>query len=174
VTTLERPGDLRKPFLAGARKAAVKPGSAHPLGATVTPAGVNFCVYAKHATGIDIQFFYAPEDLIPMRVVTLDPAVNRTGEYWHVLLPGIEPGQSYAYVAHGPWAPHDGLRFDDSKLLLDPYGRAVAVPEGYRRIDAGVKDEMAKTMKSVVTDTRLYDWQGDVPLNRPWRETVVY
>ena len=89
MTTMARPGDSRKPFLAGARLGVVEPGIAHPLGATVTPAGVNFCVYAKHATGIDIQFFYAAEDLTPMRVVTLDPAVHRTGEYWHVLLPGI-------------------------------------------------------------------------------------
>ena len=103
--------------------------------------------------------------------MTLDPAVHRTGEYWHVLLPGIVPGQLYGYVAHGPWAPHEGLRFDATKLLLDPYGRGVAVPAGYRRLDAGVVDDMATTMKSVVTDTRLYDWEGDVPLNRPWRET---
>ena len=65
MTTLARPGDGRKPFLAGARQGVVEPGVAHPLGATVTPAGVNFCVYAKHATGIDIQFFYAAEDLTP-------------------------------------------------------------------------------------------------------------
>ena len=111
----------------------------------MTPAGVNFCVYAKHATGIDIQFFYAPDDLTPTRVVTLDPAVHRTGEYWHVLLPGIGAGQLYGYVAHGPWAPHEGLRFDATKLLLDPYGRGVAVPAGYRRLDAGVADDMATT-----------------------------
>ena len=130
MTTMARPGDSRKPFLSGARQGVVEPGIAHPLGATVTPGGVNFCVYAKHATGIDIQFFYAAEDLTPMRVVTLDPAVHRTGEYWHVLLPGIVPGQLYNYVAHGPSAPHDGLRFDPTKLLLDPYGRGVAVPRG--------------------------------------------
>src|SRR5258707_11099773 len=133
MTTMARPGDLRKPFLAGARQAAVEPGVAHPLGATVTPAGVNFCVYAKHATGMDIQFFYAPEDLTPTRVVSLDPAIHRTGEYWHALVPGIAPGQLYGYVAHGQWAPDEGLRFDAAKLLLDPYGRGVTVPGGYRR-----------------------------------------
>jgi len=174
MTTLARPGDGRKPFLAGARLGPVEPGVAHPLGATVTPTGVNFGVYAKNATGMDIQFFYAAEDLTPTRVVSLDPAIHRTGEYWHALVPGVEPGQLYGYVAHGPWAPEDGLRFDPTKLLLDPYGRGVAVPTSYRRLDAGVTDDMATTMKSVVTDTRLYDWEGDAPLNRPWRETVVY
>ena len=92
MTTLARPGDGRKPFLAGARLGPVEPGVAHPLGATVTPTGVNFGVYAKHATGMDIQFFYAAEDLTPTRVVSLDPAVHRTGEYWHALVPGVGTG----------------------------------------------------------------------------------
>ena len=61
MTTMARPGDSRKPFLAGSRQGVVEPGTAHPLGATVTPTGVNFGVYAKQATGMDIQFFYAAE-----------------------------------------------------------------------------------------------------------------
>ena len=162
-----RPSTFTRPGL-------VLPGVAHPLGATVTRHGVNFCVYAKRATGIDIQLFYGPEDLVPTRIVSLDPKVHRTGEYWHVLIPGIVPGQLYGYAAHGPWAPEAGLRFDPTKLLLDPYGRGVALPEGYRRVDAGETDAMAVPMKSVVVDTRLYDWEGDVPLERKWRETVVY
>ena len=109
-----------------------------------------------------------------MRVVTLDPAVHRTGEYWHVLLPGIVPGAALQLrgartvgAARGP-----ALRFDQAPARPVRAGRRV--PAGYRRLDAGVVDDMATTMKSVVTDTRLYDWEGDVPLNRPWRETIVY
>ena len=135
---------------------------------------MNLCVYAKHATGIDIQLFYAPDDLVPTRVVGLDPHVNRTGEYWHAHLPGIGPGQLYGYAAHGPWAPDEGLRFDPTKVLLDPYGRGVVLPDGYRRVHAGVSDPLAVPMKSVVIDPSLYDWEADQPLARPWRDTVVY
>jgi glycogen operon protein len=29
-------------------------------------------------------------------------------------------------------------------------------------------------MKSVVTDPHAYDWQGDVPMKRPWSRTIIY
>ena len=156
------------------RLAAIEPGSAHPLGATVLRGGVNVCVYSRHATGIEILLFYGPEDLVPIRRINLDPRTNRTGEYWHAFLPGIEAGQLYAFSAHGPWAPERGLRFDPERPLIDPYGRGAVLPRGYRRVDTGVTDPLAVPMKSVVIDTQRYDWEGDRPLGRPWRETVVY
>ncbi len=154
--------------------AAIQTGTAHPLGATVLPDGVNLCVYAKHATGVDVLLFDAPQDQTPARVIELDPHVHRTGEYWHVFVPGLAPGQLYGYAVDGPWAPDEGLRFDRSKVLLDPYGRGLVMPDGYRRLDAGVSDPAAVPMKSVVVDTRDYDWEGDQPIGRRWRETVVY
>ena len=138
------------------------------------PGGVNLSVYGKRATGIDILLFDGPDDVAPGQVISLDPSVNRTGEYWHAFVPGLAVGQLYGYAAHGPSEPENGWRFDPTRVLLDPYGRAVVVSDGYRRVDAGVLDPTAVPMKSAVTDTRLYDWEGDKPLNRPWRETVVY
>ena len=175
VTTIARSSDARKPFLAGARLGPVEPGVAHPLGATVTPTGVNFGVYAKHATGMDIQFFYAAEDLTPDACRQPRPG----GPSHRGVLARARAGRRRRDSSTATWRTvrgrrEDGLRFDPTKLLLDPYGRGVAVPPSYRRLDAGVTDDMATTMKSVVTDTRLYDWEGDAPLNRPWRETVVY
>ena len=111
---------------------------------------------------------------MPGRVISLDPHAEHTGGYWHARLPGIETGQLYGFAAHGPWAPEEGLRFDSSKVLLDPYGRGVVVPNGYRRVYAGTQDEAAVPMKSVVVDTSEYDWEGDRPLDRPWRDTIVY
>ena len=61
------------------------------------------------------------------------PNRHRTYHYWHAFVPGLEPGQVYAYRAHGPFAPERGLRFDGDKVLLDPYGLAVAVPDTYDR-----------------------------------------
>ena len=65
-------------------------------------------------------------------------------------------------------------RFDPTQVLLDPYGRAVATPPGYRRLAAGVPADAAIAMKSVVVDTSAYDWEGDRPLGRSWHETVIY
>jgi glycogen operon protein len=152
----------------------VRPGGHDRLGATLTADGVTFCVYARRASGLAVLLFDAVDDAVPSRVIHLDPENNRTGDYWHVDVPGLRAGQIYAFAADGPWDPAGGLRFDSTRVLLDPYGRAVATPAGYRRIDAGAASDTATAMKSVVVDSAAYDWEGDLPLGRGWRETVVY
>ena len=81
----------------------------------------------------------------PARVIDLDPRTHRTYHYWHVFVPGIGAGQLYAYRAFGPFDPERGLRFDPSKVLLDPYGRAVVVPEAYSR---PLASQPERTMRS--------------------------
>jgi glycogen operon protein len=67
------------------------------------------------------------------------------------------------------------MRFDPSKILLDPYGRGVVVPKNYSREAARMEgDNAATAMKSVVVDPHTYDWQGDAPLKRPSSQTIVY
>ena len=87
----------------------------------------------------------------------------------------MEAGQIYGFQAHGPFAPDRGLRFDSSKLLVDPYSRAIAVPKYYSRDAAAAEGRNIETaMKSVVVDQQTYDWQGDVPIRRPWTRTIIY
>jgi glycogen operon protein len=88
---------------------------------------------------------------------------------------GIHPGQLYGYRVAGPSSPASGLRFDPEKALLDPYGRAVVVPQNYDRL-AAVKpgDNSATAMKNVVVDPSAYDWEGDVPLCLPSARTIIY
>ena len=148
-------------------------GSSAPLGATPSHGGTNFSVFSKHATGIDLLLFDHADDAEPARVIHLDPVTNRTYHYWHVFVPGVAAGQIYGYRADGPWDPASGMRFDRSKFLLDPYGRAVVVPDGYSRNAQGT-DDGAPAMKSVVTDPSAYDWEGDAPPRRPSAQTIVY
>jgi len=146
-----------------------------PLGATVRDGGVNFSVFSRDATGMELLLFADAEAAAPSRVITLTAAANRTQNYWHVFVPGIAPGQVYAYRAHGPFAPQHGLRFDREKVLLDPYGRAVAVPARYDRSAAQrAGDNAAFAMKSVVAKSDGYDWEGDLPLRRPFEQTIIY
>ena len=98
-------------------------GQSAPLGATLTRGGVNFSIYSRHASGVDLLFFDREDDSEPSRVTCLDPSVNRTYYYWHVFVPEVQPGQIYAYRMAGPFDPGGGLRFDSAKVLLDPYGR---------------------------------------------------
>ena len=89
--------------------------------------------------------------------------------------PAFAPGQVYAYRAAGPFDPARGLRFDPAKVLLDPYARAVVVPEAYDRAAASRPGEnTASSMRSVVVDADTYDWEGDAPLRRPFATTVIY
>ena len=150
-------------------------GKSVPLGASVWEGGVNFSVFSKNATQIDLLLFHDEGSTEPARVIALDPHRHRTYHYWHAFVADLEPGQVYAYRAHGPFAPEEGLRFDSYKVLLDPYGMAVAVPAAYDRHAASVPgDNAATAMKSVVADPSSYDWEGDAPLRRPAAETVIY
>src|SRR5262245_6875530 len=150
-------------------------GHSAPLGATPSPEGVNFSIYSRGATGVELLLFEKAEDARPARVIALDLATHRTYHYWHVFVPGLGPGQIYGYRVQGPSQPANGLRFDPTKLLLDPYGRAVAVPRTYSRAAARrAGDTAATAMKSVVADPSTYDWEGDLPLKRPAARTIVY
>src|SRR5690606_6199969 len=149
-------------------------GRSAPLGATLYPHGVNFSVYSKHATGMDLLLFDAA-DAEPSRVIELDPQRHRSFHYWHVFVPGLVAEQIYAFRAHGPFLPDVGLRFDKARVLLDPYGRAVVTPAGYDRRSLSVGNaSAAAAMKSVVVDTSTYDWEGDQPLCRPFSGSVIY
>jgi glycogen operon protein len=150
-------------------------GRSSPLGATVVEGGVNFSLFSRTATGVELLFFDQEDDATPSRVVRIDPATNRTYHYWHVFVPRALPGQIYGYRVEGPSEPARGLRFDSTKVLLDPYARGVVVPRNYDR--EGAKrdgDHAATAMKSVVIDPGAYDWEGDLPLSRPSARTIIY
>jgi glycogen operon protein len=177
VETAQNPSHVGATNKARARTAlaGVAPGKSAPLGASVRAGGVNFSVFSKNATQIDLLLFDDEQSTEPSRVIPLDTHQHRTYHYWHAFVAGLGPGQVYAYRAHGPFAPEHGLRFDSDKVLFDPYGLAIAVPASYDRHAATRPgDNAATAMKSVVADPNAYDWQGDAPLRRPPGETVVY
>jgi glycogen operon protein len=146
-----------------------------PLGATVDASGVNFSIYSHHAQALELLLYDSVDAAAPARVIALDPHRDRTGDYWHLRVADLLPGQLYAWRAHGPFDPGRGRPFDGDKVLLDPYGRAVAMPGGYRRSAAALPGaNHAQACKSVVSDTDRYDWEGDRPLHRPFTQTVIY
>jgi isoamylase len=151
------------------------PGRSFPLGATVYPDGVNFSVFSKNCSTVELLLFDRADEAQPARVLPLDPQVNRTYHYWHAFVPDLRSGQIYAYRAAGPIRPQDGLRFDKDKVLLDPYGCAVVQPATYSRQAAkNAGSTCATAMKSVVVDAEAYDWEGDLSPHRPFARTVLY
>ena len=152
------------------------PGHSSPLGATLEPGGANFSVYARDAERVELCLFDQAEDAIPSRVIPMGTDNRHIHHYWHTRVEGISAGQIYGYRVQGPWDPAAGHRFNADNLLLDPYGLALAMPPGYRRGSAGrcCQGGWEQAMKSVVADPHAFDWQGDRPLQRPARETVIY
>jgi glycogen operon protein len=150
-------------------------GESYPLGATLTDGGANFSIYSRTASDVELLFFEREDSERPAHTFHLDPYRNRTYHYWHIFVPHVEPGQIYAYRVNGPSCPSKGLRFDPSKILLDPYGRCVLVPKNYSREAASNPgDDTQFAMKNMVVDLHSYNWENDKPLRRPSSRTIIY
>ncbi|MEO1403216.1 MAG: glycogen debranching protein GlgX [Cyanobacteria bacterium J06635_1] len=153
----------------------VQPGDSWPLGAMVRDGGINFCLYARGATAVDLLLFEQPDSPQPQVTMRLDPKANHTFHYWHVFVEGLTAGQVYAYRVDGPYEPNSGLRFNPNKVLLDPYSRSVVGWQTYSRqaaIDGS--DNCAQALRGVVVDPLQYDWEGDIHPKTPYAETVIY
>jgi glycogen operon protein len=148
----------------------IEPGSFHPLGATWDGRGVNFALFSEHATGVELCLF---DDA--GRETRLD-VPWRSLYVWHAYVPGLSPGQRYGWRVHGPFAPAEGNRFDPSKLLVDPYARALdgAVDlRGPIYAKTRGQDDAASMPKAIVVDP-AFEWSGDRPPHVPWHDTVLY
>src|SRR5260221_1025102 len=106
---------------ASVRRSRVREGSPFPLGASWDGRGVNFAIFSAHATKVELCLF-DPEG---RRELERIPLPEYTDEVWHGYLPDARPGTVYGYRVHGPYAPHEGHRFNPNKLRFDPYGERV-------------------------------------------------
>ena len=76
-----------------------------PLGATLVPGGVNFSIFSRYASAVELLFFDREDDPRPARVIPIDPATNRTYHYWHTFVPDVQAGQIYGYRVNGSFDP---------------------------------------------------------------------
>jgi glycogen operon protein len=152
---------------------AVEAGSPHPLGATPSPAGVNFSLASSNATGVELLLFAAHDALEPFQTIPFDPYVNKTFHFWHALVRGLRPGVHYAYRVDGRFDAA-GQRFNRNKVLIDPYARGNSNSLWDRGSGCTPEDNVRRSMRSVVIDPSVYDWEGDKPLNRPMEESIIY
>jgi isoamylase len=162
---------------------SVTRGTTYPLGATLTPDGVNFAVYSQKATGVFLLLFDAP-DGEPTDIIQFQ---ERDKFIWHAHVKGIKPGQLYGYKVSGEYRPEWGLRFNEAKLLLDPYAKAVTGK--FRNTDnlllaydpkpgAGERtpdrrDNTAIVPKGIVIDD-AFDWQGVKSPDLQLEQLVIY
>ncbi|TVS20664.1 MAG: glycogen debranching enzyme GlgX, partial [Planctomycetaceae bacterium] len=152
------------------------PGKAYPLGGTWDGKGVNFAIFSEHATKVELCLFDSADSDQQTHCI---PLTEHTDRIWHCYLPGVGPGQVYGYRVHGPYEPASGHRFNPSKVLLDPYAKAIARDVkwddslfGYRVGDSDAdlsmddRDSAAFAPLAEVIDP-FFDWGDDRSPCRP-------
>jgi uncharacterized protein YjbI with pentapeptide repeats len=181
------PGDVGAVQVRGAATAiefsTLRPGHSHPLGATWDGQGVNFALYSKNATRVELCLFEAANGAFETARITMP---EQTHDTWHVYIPHLTPGQLYGYRVHGPYAPERGLRFNAHKLLVDPYAKALAgelisdpALHGYvlgaadADLSFDTRDSAPFVPKGVVIDS-TFPWEGDRPPRIPLHQTLIY
>jgi isoamylase len=153
------------------------PGAPYPLGASWDGWGTNFALFSEVAELVELCLFGPEGD------ETRVPMTEVDGFVWHAYLPGVGPGQRYGYRVHGPYDPPRGRRCAPSKLLLDPYGKAI---EGEVTWDESLFDyswsdrrrpntaDSAPFMPKNVVINPFFDWGNDRSPRTPYHETVIY
>jgi glycogen operon protein len=158
-------------------------GYPYPLGATWLGNGVNFALFSEAATSVDLCLFDnidAPQENIRI------PMTEQTDQVWHVFLPDVRPGQLYGFRVYGPYDPERGMRFNSSKLLIDPYAKAIAgqvnwADEMFGYVVGGAQEDLARDFrddawgmpKAVVIDN-VFDWGDDKRLGTSLHSSVIY
>ena len=159
------------------------PGTPYPLGATFDGTGTNFAVFSSSAERVELVLVDDSPDEDGALVSETFELTEVDGYVWHAYLPGVRPGQRYGYRAHGPYDPENGLRFDPSKILLDPYAKAIDgqvendqsnFSYNFLNPDEHVQqDSLGHTMLSVVINP-YFDWGHDRPPKHEYHESVIY
>src|SRR5512142_2475883 len=161
----------------------VTEGRYYPLGATLGPYGVNFALYSRNAREVYLLLFDRP-DGDPTDVIRLE---NQSRYVWYAHVQGVKAGQLYGYRVRGEHAPARGLRFNENKLLADPYAKAFTgkfvnrdnLLLAYNPFDPGYdlsrddRDDARIVPKSIVVDD-TFDWQGDSPLDYDLEKLFIY
>ena len=158
-------------------------GYPYPLGATWMGNGVNFALFSETATSVELCLF---DDIEATEENIRIPVTEHTDQVWHVFLPDVRPGQLYGYRVSGPYDPERGLRFNSSKLLLDPYAKAIAgevtwADEMFGYVVGGEDEDLTQDFrddawgvpKSVVINS-AFDWHDDKRLRIPLHRSVIY
>jgi len=154
-----------------------RPGRSYPLGATFDGSGTNFSLFSEVAERVELALIADDGSQECVDLTEVD------GNVWHGYLPGVGAGQRYGFRVHGPYQPDRGHRCNPSKLLLDPYAKAIdgrldgdPSLSGYRSEhpdEPDTADSLGHTMLSVVTDP-AYDWGDDRAPDLAYHHTVIY
>ncbi len=154
-------------------------GCVGPLGATWLPTeqAWNFALYSRYATGVTLLLYSAKDFVEPVLQLRLNPLQNKTGRIWHcfVAQKSAPAARYYAYRVEGPWDPEQGHRFDQQKVLFDPFAAQVFFPPDFSRAAArqpGPND--GRAVLGVLPRRAPSSPRDAAPPPRHTHDTVVY
>lgn len=151
---------------------SISAGYPYPLGATIQDNGVNFSVFSPNAEKIELLLFKSVTDTEPT-VIELEKNINKSYYYWHIFIAGLRENQLYGYRVYGEFNPTEGQWFDSSKILVDPYAKAIVGEYDRSLAQIFGEDNLHSCLKSAVISDD-FDWEGDQPLNHPIAESLIY
>lgn len=149
-------------------------GRPHPLGAKPEKDGVNFSVFSQNATSVELLLFENKDDKEPFQVISFDPARDDNFNFWNIFVDGLQPGCYYTYRIYGPDDKSRGHKFNSKKIIIDPYAKSIDDTLWSRKDAISEDDNLASSMRAMITDLHQYEWEGDRPLNKLINETVIY
>ncbi|SJM96018.1 glycogen debranching enzyme [Crenothrix polyspora] len=156
------------------KKYELKPGTPYPSGSKLGTGGINFSIFSRHATHVDLLLFDSAESEQPFQIIALQKEINRTFFAWHVYVLKLPVGTWYAWRMDGPNNVREsGLYFDKNKQLLDPWARAISHKKWDRGAACRPGDNGATAMRCVVVDDN-YDWEGETPLRISSEKSIIY
>lgn len=147
------------------------PGNPLPFGASRHAEGINFALYARHATSVTLILYDINNQLF--MEIDLDPKINQTGDVWHIfLITDLHGALGYGYKINGSTKDPRLQYFDRSKTLLDPYAKAVLSPIQWGTLSDG--DKASYNPLGLVLPSTDFDWENDKPLQIPEKDLIIY
>eukprot|EP00879_Flechtneria_rotunda_P004985 GHRR01005261.1.p1 GENE.GHRR01005261.1~~GHRR01005261.1.p1 ORF type:complete len:888 (+),score=273.41 GHRR01005261.1:539-3202(+) len=171
-------------------------GSPTPLGATYNKemGAINFALQSSGAAAVKLVLFTEADltDGKSTYEITLDPVYNKTGDVWHIALPGCDSVLLYGYRVSGPNQDQNkqpgtaGHKFDNTQVIIDPYAKAILSRRRYGELGPKHLDYTSSNVLGLAEtwpqagaflpkpQDEEFDWEGDRPLELPMEDSVIY
>ncbi|MBT4289782.1 MAG: glycogen debranching protein GlgX [Deltaproteobacteria bacterium] len=144
------------------------PGMPMPLGVSRIEKICNFAIFVPEASDIKLNIFDSDSE---QEIFTYQycPEINKTGTIWHMAIGGLPDRFLYTYQISGISKPSEGILFFPEHHLIDPYAKSI---HGLEKWGRDPEDPTKRIFNEYIESK--FDWQGDLPLQTPWNQLIIY
>ncbi len=161
--------DLHPTHVSDCGKFKLRVGKPLPFGATIVPGGVNFSVYSRSATSCRLALFNKHEPA-PFAVLDFKDQFRIGNVFTMVVFDLDHENIEYGFFMDGPFNAREGHRCDKTKVLMDPYAKAI----GGRDVWGKTPDWSDLYQHRARISFDDFDWEDDRPLETPVEDLIIY